>query len=50
MVSNQSNGLDRHTLIEFCGLVGTIFVDEDGVYDPRHPNDKAVAWHEGHHE
>jgi DNA invertase Pin-like site-specific DNA recombinase len=28
------NGRDWHTLIEFCGLVGTILIDEDGVYDP----------------
>src|ERR1700745_496485 len=34
------NGRDWHTLIEFCGLVGTIIVDEDGGYDPRHPNDR----------
>src|SRR5438105_343299 len=33
------NGRDWHTLIEFCGLVGTIIVDEDGIYDPRHAND-----------
>src|SRR4051794_19662370 len=33
------NGRDWHTLIEFCGLVGTILVDEDGIYDARHPND-----------
>ena len=26
------NGRDWHTLIEFCGLVGTILVDEDGIY------------------
>src|SRR6266576_2872124 len=25
------NGRDWHTLIEFCGLVGTIIVDEDGL-------------------
>ena len=25
------NGRDWHTLIEFCGLVGTITVDEDGI-------------------
>jgi hypothetical protein len=31
------NGRDWHTLIEFCGLVGTIIIDEDGVYEPRHP-------------
>ena len=32
------NGRDWHTLLEFCGLVGTLIADEDGVYDPRHPN------------
>jgi DNA invertase Pin-like site-specific DNA recombinase len=26
-------------LLEFCGLVGTLIVDEDGVYDPRSIND-----------
>jgi DNA invertase Pin-like site-specific DNA recombinase len=36
------NGRDWHTLIEFCGLVGTLIVDEDGVYDPRHPNDRLL--------
>jgi len=36
------NGRDWHTLIEFCGLVGTVIVDEDGIYDPR--------WHERHDE
>ena len=29
------NGRDWRTLIEFCGLVGSIIVDEDGIYDPR---------------
>jgi hypothetical protein len=29
-------------LIEFCGLVGTLIVDEDGIYDPRHPNDRLL--------
>ena len=28
------NGRDWHTLLEFCGLVGTLIVDEEGVYDP----------------
>jgi DNA invertase Pin-like site-specific DNA recombinase len=27
------NGRDWHTLLEFCGLVGTLLVDEEGVYD-----------------
>src|SRR5712672_4439797 len=41
------NGRDWHTLIEFCGLVGTIIVDEDGVYDPRHPNDRLLLGMKG---
>src|ERR1700745_3719497 len=41
------NGRDWHTLIEFCGLVGTIMVDEDGVYDPRHPNDRLLLGMKG---
>src|SRR3954454_22695501 len=28
------NGRDWHTLLEFCGLVGTLIADENGVYDP----------------
>src|SRR5215471_13236271 len=36
------NGRDWHTLIEFCGLVGSVIVDEDGIYDPRHPNDRLL--------
>src|ERR1700759_1278000 len=41
------NGRDWHTLIEFCGLVGTILVDEDGVYDPRLPNERLVLGMQG---
>src|SRR4029078_8083053 len=41
------NGRDWHTLIEFCGLVGTILVDEDGIYDPRHPNDRLLLGMKG---
>src|SRR5712672_1464714 len=41
------NGRDWHTLIEFCGLVGTILVDEDGVYDPRLPNDRLLLGMKG---
>ena len=36
------NGRDWHTLLELCGLVGTLIADEDGVYDPRHPNDRLL--------
>lgn len=41
------NGRDWHTLIEFCGLVGTILVDEDGVYDPRLSNDRLLLGMKG---
>ena len=41
------SGRDWHTLIEFCGLVGTILVDEDGIYDPRHPNDRLLLGMKG---
>jgi DNA invertase Pin-like site-specific DNA recombinase len=41
------NGRDWHTLIEFCGLVGTLIVDEDGTYDPRHPNDRLLLGMKG---
>src|SRR5437773_6982138 len=41
------NGRDWHTLLEFCGLVGTVIVDEDGIYDPRHPNDRLLLGMKG---
>jgi DNA invertase Pin-like site-specific DNA recombinase len=41
------NGRDWHTLLEFCGLVGTLIVDEDGIYDPRHPNDPLLLGMKG---
>jgi excisionase family DNA binding protein len=41
------NGRDWHTLLEFCGLVGSLIVDEDGVYDPRHPNDRLLLGMKG---
>lgn len=41
------NGRDWHTLIEFCGLVGTLIVDEDGTYEPRHPNDRLLLGMKG---
>src|SRR6201993_3699717 len=41
------NGRDWHTLLEFCGLVDTLIVDEDGVYDPRHPNDRLLLGMKG---
>jgi DNA invertase Pin-like site-specific DNA recombinase len=41
------NGRDWHTLIDFCGLVGTVIVDEDGIYEPRHPNDRLLLGMKG---
>lgn len=41
------NGRDWHTLIEFCGLVDTLIVDEDGIYDPRLPNDRLLLGMKG---
>lgn len=41
------NGRDWHTLLEFCGLVGSIIVDEDGVYDPRFANDRLLLGMKG---
>ncbi len=41
------NGRDWHTLLEFCGLVGTLIVDEEGIYDPRSPNDRLLLGMKG---
>ena len=41
------NGRDWHTLLEFCGLVGTLIVDEDGVYNPASPNDRLLLGMKG---
>lgn len=36
------NGRDWHHLIDFCGLVGAIIIDSEGIYDPRLPNDRLL--------
>jgi DNA invertase Pin-like site-specific DNA recombinase len=36
------NGREWHTLMEFCAIVGTLLVDEHGVYEPRHTNDRLL--------
>src|SRR5580765_7447026 len=41
------NGRDWHTLLEFCGLVGTLIVDEEAISDPRHPNDRLLLGMKG---
>ena len=34
-------------LLEFCELVDTLILDEDGVYDPRQPNDRLLLGMKG---
>jgi excisionase family DNA binding protein len=41
------NGRDWHTLLEFCGLVDTLIIDEDGIYDPRSINDRLLLGMKG---
>ena len=36
------NGRDWHTLLEFCALVNTLIIDEDGTHDPRLVNDRLL--------
>jgi DNA invertase Pin-like site-specific DNA recombinase len=33
---------DWHHLLEMCAIFGTILADEDGLYDPRDPNDRLL--------
>jgi len=36
------NGRDWHHLIDLCALAGALVIDLDGVYDPRHINDRLL--------
>jgi len=36
------NNTDWHRLLEICALAGTLILDEDGVYDPGHFNDRLL--------
>lgn len=36
------NNRDWHQLIEMCGMVNTLLVDHDAIYDPRRPNDRLL--------
>jgi DNA invertase Pin-like site-specific DNA recombinase len=33
---------DWHHLLEMCSIFGTVLADEDGLYDPRDPNDRLL--------
>jgi excisionase family DNA binding protein len=41
------NGRDWHTLLEFCTLVSSLIIDEDGVYDPKLVNDRLLLGMKG---
>jgi len=41
------NGREWHTLLELCGYMETLIVDHDGVYDPKHPNDRLLLGMKG---
>jgi DNA invertase Pin-like site-specific DNA recombinase len=36
------NNLDWHRLLEICALTNTLILDEDGLYDPGHFNDRLL--------
>ena len=36
------NSMDWHRLLEICALSGTLILDEDGIYDPAHYNDRLL--------
>lgn len=36
------NCSDWHRLLEICALTGTLILDEDGIYDPAHFNDRLL--------
>jgi DNA invertase Pin-like site-specific DNA recombinase len=38
---------DWHRVIELCAVFGTLIADEDGVYDPRNPNDRLLLGGKG---
>ena len=37
------NGREWHTLLDFCGLIKALIIDEEGIYDPRLPNDRLLS-------
>lgn len=36
------NGREWHTLLELCGIVDTLLIDPDGIYDPKLANDRLL--------
>lgn len=36
------NNADWYQLLDLCGIFDTLIADQDGVYHPRHPNDRMI--------
>lgn len=36
------NNRDWYQLLDLCGLMDTLIVDAEGIYDPRQPNDRLL--------
>jgi DNA invertase Pin-like site-specific DNA recombinase len=36
------NNADWYHLLDLCGLFDTLIADQDGIYHPRHPNDRMI--------
>ena len=41
------NGHEWHRLLEVCGLFNTLIIDHDGIYEPKHPNDRLLLGMKG---
>ena len=41
------NGREWHTLLELCGFMQTLIIDHDGIYDPKHANDRLLLGMKG---
>ncbi|NOZ52616.1 MAG: recombinase family protein [Gammaproteobacteria bacterium] len=41
------NGREWHTLLELCGVVGTLLIDRDAIYDPHTSNDRLLLGFKG---
>ena len=41
------SNMDWHHLLQMCDVFGTILGDEDGLYDPRDPNDRLLLGFKG---
>jgi excisionase family DNA binding protein len=41
------NGREWHSMLEFCAVVNTLIIDEDGIYDPKSTNDRLLLGMKG---